>query len=98
MVLGIVLAMNKELVKDISVLIYSIQKHISNAKIYLITDKELSEYPDWVYKYGVLDLDIETIYGKWTKHMFLKIHIDLVIVLLKPIRLQNYYIKMLIFI
>ena len=74
----IVLAMNKELVKDISVLIYSIQKHIPNAKIYLITDKELPEYPDWVYKHGELDLDVETVHGKWTKHMFLKIHIDLV--------------------
>ena len=72
----VVLAMNREMVEKMDVLVYSIQTHISNAKIYLITDKELQEYPNWVYKYGVLDLDAETLHYRWTKHMFLKIHID----------------------
>jgi lipopolysaccharide biosynthesis glycosyltransferase len=72
----VVLAMNVEMVEKMDVLAYSIQAHISNAKIYLITDKELQEYPDWVYKYGVLDLDVKTLHYRWTKHMFLKIYID----------------------
>lgn len=76
MITPIVLAMNSEMVENMKVLVHTIQSHIADAKIYLITDKELQEYPDWAYKYGVLDLDIETLHHKWTKHMYLKIHID----------------------
>lgn len=72
----IVLAMDNESVQNINVLIYSIFKHIPNPQIYLITDKQLDIWPEWVFQSAVLDLDVRTKYGHWTKHMFLDLYID----------------------
>ena len=77
MITPIVLAMDYKSVSNMDVLIYSIQKHIPNPQIYLITDKELDNYPDWVYKHAEIDLDIKTHYANWTKNMFLDLYIDI---------------------
>lgn len=81
MITPIVLVMDYKSVSNIDVLIYSIQKHIPNPQIYLITDKELDNYPDWVYKHAEIDLDISldgrTKNTRWTKNMFLDLYIDI---------------------
>lgn len=72
----IVLAMDYQSVQYMNALVCSIFENIPHPHIYIITDKPLDEYPPWVYKHSVLDLDIKTNASKWGKNMFLKLYID----------------------
>ena len=76
MVVPIVLAMDNASIHKVDILVYSIQKHIHNPQIYLITDKKLDTEIDWVYKHAVINLDVQTVHNKWTKNMFLDLYID----------------------